>query len=76
MKLHCIESKPDATPAQRILNSYKDIGDDFLLIYCDNFVVSDSDIESVLKNNADITFLVQPREIGNVKLNSKSVKKV
>ena len=72
MKLHCIESKPDATPAQRILNSYKDIGDDFLLIYCDNFVVSDSDIESVLKNNADITFLVQPREIGNVKLNSNN----
>ena len=70
MKLHCIESKPDATPAQRILNSYKNIGDEFLLIYCDNFVVSDSNIESVLKKNADITFLVQPRDLGNVKLNS------
>jgi D-glycero-D-manno-heptose 1,7-bisphosphate phosphatase len=30
----------------------------------------DSDIQSVLKNKADITFLVQSREIGNVKLNS------
>ena len=70
IRIHCIESRPDATPAQRILNSYKDIGDEFLLIYCDNFIASDSEIESVLKNKADITFLVQSREIGNVKLNS------
>jgi histidinol-phosphate phosphatase family protein len=70
IKIHCIESRPNATPAQRILNSQKDIGDEFLLIYCDNFIVLDSEIESVLKNEADITFLVQSREIGNVKLNS------
>jgi D-glycero-D-manno-heptose 1,7-bisphosphate phosphatase len=42
-----------------------------LLIYCDNFVLSDSDIESVLQNNTEITFLVQSREVGNIKLNSK-----
>jgi hypothetical protein len=42
-----------------------------LLIYCDNFVLSDSDIESVVQNSADITFLVQLRDIGNIKLNSK-----
>jgi D-glycero-D-manno-heptose 1,7-bisphosphate phosphatase len=71
MKIHCIESSPDATPAQRILNSQIDIGDEFLLIYCDNFILSDSDIESVLQNNAEITFLVQSREVGNIKLNSK-----
>jgi histidinol-phosphate phosphatase family protein len=70
MKIHCIESSPDATPAQRILNSQIDIGDEFLLIYCDNFILSDSDIESVLQNNAKITFLVQSRDIGNIKLNS------
>jgi histidinol-phosphate phosphatase family protein len=71
MKIHCIESSPGATPAQRILNSQIDIGDEFLLVYCDNFVLSDSDIESVLQNNAEITFLVQSREVGNIKLNSK-----
>ncbi len=71
MKIHCIESIPGATPAQRILKSQIDIGDEFLLIYCDNFVLSDSDIESVLQNNAEITFLVQSREVGNIKLNSK-----
>ena len=70
MKIHCIESSPDATPAQRILNSQIDIGDEFLLIYCDNFILSDSDIESVLQNNAEITFLVQSRDVGNIKLNS------
>ncbi len=70
MKIHCIESSPSATPAQRILNSQIDIGDEFLLIYCDNFISSDSDIESVLQNNAEITFLVQSRVVGNIKLNS------
>jgi D-glycero-D-manno-heptose 1,7-bisphosphate phosphatase len=71
MKIHCIESIPGATPAERILKSQIDIGDEFLLIYCDNFVLSDSDIESVLQNNTEITFLVQSREVGNIKLNSK-----
>jgi D-glycero-D-manno-heptose 1,7-bisphosphate phosphatase len=70
IKIHCIESSPDSTPAQRILNSYKHIGDEFLLIYCDNLISSDVEIESVLKNKTAITFLVQSREIGNIKLNS------
>ena len=70
MKIHCIESTPGATPAQRILKSQIDIGDEFLLIYCDNFILSDSDIVSVLQNNAEITFLVQSRDVGNIKLNS------
>lgn len=66
----CIESNPSATPAQRILESQMYIGDEFLLVYCDNFISSDSDIESVIQNDAAITFLVQPRDVGNVKLNS------
>jgi D-glycero-D-manno-heptose 1,7-bisphosphate phosphatase len=70
MKIHCIESSLGATPAQRILKSQIDIGDEFLLIYCDNFILSDSNIESVLQSNAAITFLVQSRDVGNIKLNS------
>jgi D-glycero-D-manno-heptose 1,7-bisphosphate phosphatase len=70
-KLQTNMTIPGATPAQRILKSQIDIGDEFLLVYCDNFVLSDSDIESVLQNNAEITFLVQSREVGNIKLNSK-----
>ena len=68
MKIKCIETAPSATSAQRILNSKNDIGDEFLLIYCDNFVLSDSEIKSVLKSNSEITFLVQPRDLGNIKL--------
>jgi len=70
MKISCIESNPNATPAQRILKSQAEIGDEFLLIYCDNFISSDSDIESVVKNNSEVTFLIQTRDIGNIKLNS------
>lgn len=70
MKIHCIESIPSATPAQRILKSQIVIGDEFLLLYCDNLILSDSDIESVLQNNSEITFLVQSRDVGNINLNS------
>ena len=68
MKIKCIETVPSATSAQRILNSKDDIGDEFLLIYCDNFVCSDSEIKSVLQSDSEITFLVQPRDLGNIKL--------
>jgi D-glycero-D-manno-heptose 1,7-bisphosphate phosphatase len=68
MKIKCIQTVPSATSAQRILNSKDDIGDEFLLIYCDNFVLSDSEINSVLQSNSEITFLVQPRDLGNIKL--------
>lgn len=70
VKIHCIESSASTTPAQRILKSQIDIGDEFLLIYCDNLILYDSDIESVLQNNAEITFLVQSRDVGNIKINS------
>jgi D-glycero-D-manno-heptose 1,7-bisphosphate phosphatase len=70
VKIHCIESSPSTTPAQRILKSQIDIGDEFLLIYCDNLILYDSDIDSVLQNNAEITFLVQSRDVGNIKINS------
>jgi histidinol-phosphate phosphatase family protein len=68
IKINCIETVPSATSAQRILNSKDDIGDEFLLMYCDNFVLSDSEIKSVVQNNSEVTFLVQPRDIGNIKL--------
>jgi histidinol-phosphate phosphatase family protein len=68
LKITCVESNVSATPAQRILNSKDDLGDEFLLIYCDNFIQSDSEIKSVLENNGEITFLVQLRDIGNIKL--------
>jgi D-glycero-D-manno-heptose 1,7-bisphosphate phosphatase len=70
VKIHCIESSPSTTPAQRILKSQIYIGDEFLLIYCDNLILYDSDIDSVLQNNAEITFLVQSRDVGNIKINS------
>ena len=47
MKITCVESNPSATPAQRILNSKDDLADEFLLIYCDNFIQSDSEIKSI-----------------------------
>ena len=68
LRITCIQSPPEANPAQRILHSSKEIGNEFLLIYCDNLIVNDSEIKFVINQTSEITFLVQPRELGNIKL--------
>ena len=69
LKITCIESDPDDSPAQRLLNSRSKIGDDFLLIYCDNYILADADINAVLQSQSGLTFLIEPRPEGNISKN-------
>jgi histidinol-phosphate phosphatase family protein len=66
LEITCVESDPEDSPAQRLLKSRSLIGLDFLIIYCDNFIVADSDIEAVLQSKSELTFLIEPREEGNI----------
>jgi D-glycero-D-manno-heptose 1,7-bisphosphate phosphatase len=66
LKITCIESDPGDSPAQRLLNSRDKIGNDFLLIYCDNYISADADINAVLQSKAGLTFLVESRAEGNI----------
>ena len=59
MKITCIESEPSDSPATRLLKSRTAIGDEFLLMYCDNYILSDTDIAQVLNNSTDLTFLIE-----------------
>lgn len=65
----CIESAPEFSPAQRLLNSRHIIGNDFVLIYCDNYILSDADVKAALLSKSELTFLVEPRSEGNVSIN-------
>jgi D-glycero-D-manno-heptose 1,7-bisphosphate phosphatase len=69
LKITCVESDPEDSPAQRLLYSRSHIGDDFLLIYCDNYILADSDINAVLQSDSRLTFLIQPRSEGNISIN-------
>lgn len=68
LKITCIESDPDDSPAQRLLNSRSKIGDDFLLIYCDNYILADADLISILQSESGLTFLIEPRPAGNISI--------
>jgi histidinol-phosphate phosphatase family protein len=66
LEITCVESDPEDSPAQRLLKSRNLIGNDFLIIYCDNFILADSDIDAVLQSNSNLTFLIEPRDEGNI----------
>ena len=75
LKITCIESDPQDSPAQRLLQSRSKIGDDFLLIYCDNFILADADIKAIMQSESELTFLMEPRREGNIFINEYGLPK-
>ena len=67
-KLIIVETPISYSPLQRLIDSKKIIGNDFLLMYCDNFVSNVEALKSVINSNAKITFLVEKRDVGNVSI--------
>jgi histidinol-phosphate phosphatase family protein len=70
LALKCIPSDPNHSPARRLLTSKYEIGNEFLLIYCDNLILSDSTIEKVLDSSGSLTFLIEQRDTGNTEIRS------
>jgi histidinol-phosphate phosphatase family protein len=68
LKLKCVPSNPLDSPADRLLNSREIIGDNFLLIYCDNLVLSDIEIQELLTKTEVMTFLIESRTAGNIEI--------
>ena len=69
LSIKCLASDPDESPAARLILSKEIIGNDFLLIYCDNLILSDSVIEEVLESSGLLTFLIEKRDKGNIEIN-------
>ena len=68
LKINCISTPVEFSTAQRLLEAEDQIGEEFLLMYCDNLVGDFKQIKKVLDSPSPITFLVEKRDIGNVGL--------
>lgn len=68
IEITCLKGGVELTPAQRLINNEPKIGNDFLLLYCDNYVQSDDTIKKILDSDKEITFLIQERFEGNVRI--------
>jgi histidinol-phosphate phosphatase family protein len=60
------KSNPELSTKQRMLKFQSEIGNNFLLLYCDNYVDNELLLKKIIKSNSSITFLLQKREKGNV----------
>jgi D-glycero-D-manno-heptose 1,7-bisphosphate phosphatase len=69
LKITCVESDEANSPAQRLLDIRRIIGDDFLIVYCDNYILADSDIKAVLNSRSSLSLLIERRDVGNVSIN-------
>jgi mannose-1-phosphate guanylyltransferase/phosphomannomutase len=70
IRIRIIHSPVEFSPAERILNCIDSVGENFLLLYCDNYSSSDQEVSEVLENQSRITFLIEPRPLGNIGIDS------
>jgi len=55
------------TPAERLLEARKIIGDKFLLLYCDNYIAGFENFKPIGANAQEINMIIEKRAAGNVK---------
>ena len=68
INIACIASPADYSPAERILESKSVLGNNFLLLYCDNLISDLDAIRNVIKSTNSLTFLLEKRKVGNVSI--------
>jgi histidinol-phosphate phosphatase family protein len=68
VRITCVDTPSDYSPAERLLESRAEIGSNFLLLYCDNLIGDIETIRSVINSREAITFLVEKRKVGNVSI--------
>jgi D-glycero-D-manno-heptose 1,7-bisphosphate phosphatase len=73
VSIKIIETPTNYSPAERLLRSALDIGNEFILAYCDNLVSDLNSIRLVLESRAPITFLVELRTSGNVSIELRAI---
>jgi histidinol-phosphate phosphatase family protein len=68
IEIDVIETDPNFTPAQRLIDASHRIASEFILIYCDNYIPDNHVIKAQLDSTADLKFVLQKRSQGNVKV--------
>jgi histidinol-phosphate phosphatase family protein len=69
-RVTCIATPAHYSTAERLVTSRLEIGDDFLLLYCDNLVSDTIAIQKVIDSDSPLTFLLECRNKGNVSIES------
>ena len=64
----CIQSDPNFEPGKRLVNSLSVLPDEFLLLYCDNFIPDDKLILDQIHSPKEVSMILQVRDAGNIKL--------
>jgi len=63
-----LNSPPEYSPAERLLQYKKYIPQNFILVYCDNFISDEKIIRKVLNSNFEIHLVLQKRKSGNIEI--------
>ena len=70
-----LNSPPDFSPRDRLLKFRNEIGNHFILLYCDNFVEDTDLIKQLITTESPAVFLLNSREVGNIELVDNSYAK-
>ena len=70
-----LNSPPDFSPRDRLLKFRNEIGNHFILLYCDNFVEDTDLIKKLITTESPAVFLLNSREVGNIELVDNSYAK-
>ena len=65
----CIESNPELTPGERLIEGFKSVSDSYILLYCDNFIPNDNIIKQQLNTKNGVSIIIQKRDEGNIYIN-------
>lgn len=65
----CIQSEPELNPAERLIQAYKSFSGSYILLYCDNYIPTDSIINQQLNTKSGISLVLQKRPVGNIFIN-------
>ena len=63
-----IQSDPNFEPGKRLVDSFSVLPDEFLLIYCDNFIPNDKMISDQINSLKEMSMILQLRDAGNIGL--------
>ena len=64
----CIQSDPNFEPGKRLVNSLSALPYEFLLLYCDNFILDDELISDQINSPKEVSMILQMRNAGNIEL--------
>jgi histidinol-phosphate phosphatase family protein len=64
----CIQSEPNLEPGERLARSLSSFSNEFLLLYCDNFIPDDEMVLSQINSDSEVSMVLQLRDSGNIQL--------